>query len=311
MIRTLLTGVMAAGLLLTAPAMAETISPTGPTKRLYDGPAPGSESWTRPEVAQTHARGVGLSYTNVRDPELTPYLPEAGKANGAAAIILPGGGLRGLSVGQDTEDMIRLLNDKGVAVFVLKYRTLQREVEAPRPPAPAGAAPAPFPNMPIGPLANANPAPDDAGLTEVLRLAGDDARLALKMVRADASALGIDPKRVGFIGTSAGGGVAMNVILDPQGEMPDFFVSIFGPSLQDVVVPDNAPPLFIATETPHGQVTNGLLALYLLWKNAGKSAELHAYNVPNFTMPVSLYGPRMIEFLESSHLFKPATAPAQ
>ncbi len=59
---------------------------------------------------------------------------------------------------------------------------------------------------------------------------------------------------------------------------PDFLVSLYGPSLQDVNVPAHAPPLFIAVGSTHFNVTNGCLALFAAWKAAGKPAEIHVYD---------------------------------
>jgi acetyl esterase/lipase len=126
---------------------------------------------------------------------------------------------------------------------------------------------------------NANPAPDDAALGEVLELAVADAQAALTLVRARASEWRVDPTRVGFIGFSAGGGVGVGAALAPKSTgSPDFLVSVYGPSLQDVIVPEHAPPLFIAVGATHFNVTNGCLALFAAWKAAGKPAELHVYD---------------------------------
>src|SRR4029077_10183594 len=65
---------------------------------------------------------------NVSRATLTPFLPERSKANGAAVIIAPGGGFRILSMGNEGWEVAQALNARGVAAFVLKYRT-QRTVE--------------------------------------------------------------------------------------------------------------------------------------------------------------------------------------
>ena len=61
--------------------------------------------------------------------------------------------------------------------------------------------------------ANANPEPDDAALAEVLELAVADAQAALRLVRRRAAEWRIDPARVGIMGFSAGGGVAVGTAL--------------------------------------------------------------------------------------------------
>jgi dienelactone hydrolase len=170
------------------------------------------------------------------------------------------------------------LNERGIAAFVLKYRTLQQDPAAPR---------GPLPGMPgrgdrqelVIVNANANPARDDAALGEVLELAVADARAALALVRGRAGEGRLDPQRVGIIGFSAGGGVAVGTVLAPKSDAsPDFLVSVYGPSLQDVNVPAHAPPLFVAVGATHFNVTNGCLALFEAWKSAGKPAEIHVYD---------------------------------
>jgi dienelactone hydrolase len=281
-------------------------------ERLYQGTAPGSETWKFPEVETSNARGVTVR--NVRDPEILAYLPDPAKANGAAVIHAPGGALRVLGMGQEMQDIISRFNERGIAVIVLKYRTAQSASGAPgQPPAPPGAAPAGA-SPPAGMLrrfeiknANANPAPGDEQLSTVLRFATNDAQEALRRVRSHAAEWRIDPRRVGIIGSSAGGGVAMGALLaGAPGATPDFIISLYGPSLQDVTVPKDAPPLFLATEAGHGPVTDGLVALYSMWKDAGKRAELHIYDVPNFSMPVSLWADRALAWMAEQGLLKPA-----
>jgi dienelactone hydrolase len=288
-------------LMLGAQALALPVS-----ERLYAGAAPGSEAWTYPETEQRTPTGVTIR--NVRDPEIVAYLPARKRANGAAVILLPGGALRMLVMGQENKDIIARFNERGVAVIVLKYRTLQTP--------PAGAQQAPIPAAGAAPAflrkieirnANANPAPNDEKLNEVLRFATADAQEALRRVRSRADAWGIDKNRVGMIGSSAGGGVAVGALLaNAPGATPDFIISLYGPSLQDVTVPANAPPLFIATETGHGPVTDGLLALFAMWRDSGKRAELHIYDVPNFAMPVSLWADRAFAWMDEQKLLTPA-----
>lgn len=270
-------------------------------QRLYSGAAPGSESWTLPEVVE-RGSGGGETVSNVRDPEVSVYLPEAAKATGAAVVLLPGGGLRALGLGAMPET-IAGFNAHGVAAIVLKYRTLQIPPRPPEPP--RGTGPRPpisFPKLVIR-KGNANPSPGDKALDTVLRLAVADGQETLRLVRRRAREWNIDPRRVGMLGISAGGGVAFGTLLAGEaGATPDFIVSIYGPSLQDVTVPRDAPPVFLATEADHGPVTDGIIALYSLWKEAGKKAELHVYDVPLFAMPVSLWGDRAFAWMKEQKL---------
>ena len=54
-------------------------------------------------------------------PTITPYLPAADKANGAAMVICPGGGYAGLAA-HEGNDYALYLNQQGITCFVLKYR---------------------------------------------------------------------------------------------------------------------------------------------------------------------------------------------
>ena len=84
---------------------------------------PGSELWAFERA--TRVRGTETSIYNVRDPRIEVHLPDPALANGTAVIILPGGGLRVLGRGKDTQDLIDLLLTRGIAAIHLEYRTLQ------------------------------------------------------------------------------------------------------------------------------------------------------------------------------------------
>ena len=112
---------------------------------------------------------VGDSDTD--KPELTAYRPE--KPNGTAVVVCPGGGYGGLAMDHEGKQVGEFFAKNGVTAFVLKYRTANKDR-----PGPLGAAP-------------------------LL-----DAQRAIRLVRAKAKDHGIDPKRVGIMGFSAGGHLA-------------------------------------------------------------------------------------------------------
>jgi dienelactone hydrolase len=251
--------------------------------RLWPGKAPGSESWTIPETTTTSPSG-DRTIANVSDPSVTVFLPPPAAATGAAVVVAPGGALRVLGWDNEGVKVARWLNDRGIAALVLKYRTLQAAPAGPRgrgpgaPPGGPGAGAAPRQELEFR-KANANPEPTDPALADVLRMATADAQQALRLARRNATAWRIDPARVGFMGFSAGGGVGIGTALAERSDAsPDFLVSLYGPSLQDVDVPAHAPPLFIAVGATHFNVTNGCLALFGAWKAAGKPAEIHVYD---------------------------------
>jgi len=242
---------------------------------LWPGQASGTDNWQFPETVNTTPEGDRI-VSNVSAPSLAVYLPEAPVANGTAVIIAPGGALRVLGMDNEGSKVARWLNSRGIAAFVLKYRTLQTDPNAPTPE--PSANPRPRQELTIR-NGNANPEPDNAALREVLEMGIADARQALNLVRERADEWRIDRDRVGLMGFSAGGGVVIGATLaESDSGMPNFLVSLYGPSLQDVVVPEQAPPLFIAVGNNHFNVTNGCLALFGAWKSAGKPAEIHIYD---------------------------------
>ncbi len=243
--------------------------------RLWEGKPPGSEHWTHEQATTSSAKGI-LMIRNVVDPSMTVYLPEPSTSNGIAVVVCPGGAFRALSWESEGVAVARWLNQEGMAAFVLKYRLLKTE---------EGKMSFSMPAMP-GKLviknANANPDPDNEELNRVIRLAISDGQQALRLVRQGAGKWNINPSKIGIMGFSAGGGVAIGTaLLDDPAAYPNFVVSLYGPSLIDVHVPANAPPLFIAVAANHKPVSMGCVALYSAWNEAGRPAELHVYSKGN------------------------------
>src|SRR5665647_3458600 len=89
--------------------------------QLYNGAAPGSESWTYSEQENNAGSNNALIY-NVSHPTLTVYPADPSIATGTAVIVCPGGGFYILAEVHEGTDVAHLLNQKGVAVFLLKYR---------------------------------------------------------------------------------------------------------------------------------------------------------------------------------------------
>jgi acetyl esterase/lipase len=281
--------------------------------RLWPGKAPGSEKWTVPEATATAPSG-DRTITNVSDPTVTVFLPTAERATGTAVVVAPGGALRLLGWDNEGVKVAQWLNTRGIAALVLKYRTLQTMPASGRgrgaPPPGLGVAGAgPRKELEIR-NGNANPEPDDPALREVLHMGIADAQQALRLARQHAAAWRIDPARVGIMGFSAGGGIAVGTSLAERSDgSPDFLVSLYGPSLQDVNVPAHAPPLFVAVGSSHFNVTNGCLALFAAWKAAGKPAEIHVYDqvsagfgMTTRGLPVDSWSDRLLEWLVARKL---------
>jgi acetyl esterase/lipase len=277
---------------------------------LWPEGAPGSQHWSIPESITTSPSG-GRVITNVREPSLMAFLPDPSMATGTAIVIAPGGALRALAFDNEGVKAAEWLRERGIAGFVLKYRTLQVEPAEARGPPPGMPAPGTAPREELViENANANPAPENRALAEVLAFAIADAQEALRLVRRNATEWHVDPARVGIMGFSAGGGIAVGTALAPRSDAsPDFLVSVYGPSLKDVHVPEHAPPLFIAVGATHFNVTNGCLALFAAWKAAGKPAEIHVYDgvssgfgMSKRGLPVDGWTERLYEWLVARRL---------
>jgi acetyl esterase/lipase len=204
--------------------------------------------------------------TNVSKPTLTIFRPAKDRDTGAAVLIAPGGGYNILAWDLEGEEVAAWLNSIGVTGIVLKYRVPRRPGDAKEQP-------------PIGPL--------------------QDAQRALSLVRSKAGSLGIDPKKIGMLGFSAGGHLTAATATnsdrrayEPVDEIdkvscrPDFAVLIYpaylverdGTQLKpDIRVSKETPPCFFAHagDDPISPVNSA--QMYLALKRAGVPAELHIY----------------------------------
>src|SRR5438105_764018 len=145
--------------------------------------------------------------TNVTKPTLTLYRPAKDKDTGTAMLICPGGGYWNLYWQLEGEEVAAWLNSLGVTGIVLKYRVPRRPGEPKGEPA----------QRPL-----------------------QDAQRAVRLVRGNARAWGIDPRRIGLVGFSAGGHLAVGTAtsfqkqtyapiddLDKIDCRPDFAVAVY------------------------------------------------------------------------------------
>ena len=247
--------------------------------RLYDGVAPGSEGVQDNERVQRGPDGNIQSISGVVTPSITVYLPDADKATGTAVILCSGGGLMSHSWGSDVINMARWLNERGIAAIGLKYRTrVMGGMGGPRMGGGGQSLSASVTEFSKITKSNANPDTSESGVKNIDN-AINDALRAMEIVREHAAEWHIDPNKIGYLGFSAGGGVGIGAtVRADDAHRPAFMATIYGPSLIDVDVPQNAPKLFIATRGDHHNVAAGLVSLYLDWKRAGGNAEMHLYD---------------------------------
>jgi acetyl esterase/lipase len=247
------------------------VRPAEPTAiPLYKGAAPGSEAATQQEI-WTEAMGNEKWVRNITRPTLTPFLPKKGTANGAAVLVIPGGGFQFVSISNEGWPIAQWLADRGVAAFVLKYRvdkTPESEAEF------GQAMIARF----QAPRADAPSMPD---MTAAIELAKADAQTALRMIRSNATEWGVDPKRVGMLGFSAGAMTTMATTLanDPTAR-PDFIAPIYG-FMTPVAPPPNPQPMFAALASDDPLFNKQGFGLVESWQKAGGSVELHYFEGGN------------------------------
>jgi endo-1,4-beta-xylanase len=235
-----------------APTFAELPKNLPEAIPLWPKGAPGSEA-RRTEAEQID----GSNVSNVHNPSLTPYIPNASKSSGTAVIICPGGGHSKLCLGHEGYALAEWFRDRGVAAFVLKYR-LARE----------------------------------KGSTYTVQdHAMADTRRAIRLVRSRADEWHIKSDRIGILGFSAGGELAaysamkndpgIKDVADPierQSSRPDFQALIYPGSTGSFKVESRMPPVFLAAGyNDRPDIAEGLANLYLKYKAAKVPAELHIF----------------------------------
>ena len=237
---------------------------------LWPGKPPGETAPIGEETVQPQKPGDPITkrITNVAHPTLTIYRPERSLDTGAAVIVAPGGGYNILAFNHEGEQVAEWLQSIGVTGVVLKYRVPRR------------------PGQPK----------DEAPSVALM-----DAQRAVSLVRSKAAEWGLDPRRVGMLGFSAGGHLTAWTATnfdersyspvdkaDETGCRPDFIVLIYPGYLQakgkpnelapDIHVTAAAPPTFIAHAGDDPVSAEGSAILWLALKRAGVPAELHIYN---------------------------------
>jgi acetyl esterase/lipase len=258
---------------------------------LYNGKAPGSENWT---WSETEIKvDIGTIVFDVSNPSLTVYSPS--KPNGTAVIIAPGGAFHALAFDLEGTEVAKRLNEKGITAFVLKYRLVHQD--------PA------HPENNIGALmANKNFKKLDSLNAPLIPLALQDGLAAVKYIRQHANDHKIDPKKIGFMGFSAGGTLTMSVVYTATDEnRPNFIAPIY--PYENAIIGSNVPsvntPIFIAcaSDDDLGFATHSI-HIYSKWLEAKQPAELHMYEkgkhgfgTKKQSLPVDSWMDRFTEWL--------------
>lgn len=120
--------------------------------------------------------------------KVTVYLPAKSKATGRCVVICPGGGYTHLAIDHEGHDWAPFFLNQGIATVVLKYRMPNGNKEVP----------------------------------------ASDAEEAIRLVRRNASAWGVNPSDVGIMGSSAGGHLASTVATHAKSDArPDFQILFY------------------------------------------------------------------------------------
>ncbi|MCQ2257496.1 MAG: alpha/beta hydrolase [Bacteroidaceae bacterium] len=104
-------------------------------------------------------------------PSIRVFLPEKSQSTGRAVVCCPGGGYSHLAMEHEGYNWANFFNERGIALIVLKYRMPHANTDVPI----------------------------------------SDAKEAIRLVRENASAWNINPKKVGIMGSSAGGHLATTI----------------------------------------------------------------------------------------------------
>jgi acetyl esterase/lipase len=204
-----------------------------------------------------------LQVRNVDRATLTPVLPSADRATGAAVIVAPGGGFSGLAIQEEGYEIARALADRGIAAFVLKYRVLATPADLTE-----------FGNQMVA-VRSGKPSklrlPEDTPANSLA-----DGQAAVAYVKTHAKAFGVDSNRVGMMGFSAGAFTTLSVMRAGKTvSRPDFVAPIYGRQVA-FPIPADAPPMFnlIAADDFLWSHGTGLADAY---RAAGRSVEFHLF----------------------------------
>ena len=155
-----------------------------------------------------------------------------------------------------------------------------------------------------------------------------DTQRAIRLIRARAGEWGVDPHRIGVLGFSAGGELALlaatrydkpvpasDDAIDKIDCRPDFQVLMYPGGLnnpQAVAVTKNTPPAFLCcTYTDRPTISRNLAEFYVILKDAGVPAELniygsggHGWGVRPGPHPVATWTDRLIDWMRDRGLLK-------
>ena len=233
---------------------------------VWPSKVPGENGDIPAETLSTHNhRGAPIQkYNNVTKPTLTVYKPDLAEDTGASVVICPGGGYQILAWDLEGTEVAAWLNSIGVTGVVLKYRVPRRKDRKKH----------------LAPL--------------------QDAQRSVSLVRHHAKEWGLDTKRIGILGFSAGGHLSAAALtnydnrhyksvdeIDKVSCRPDFGVLIYPAYLVDeetksklspeLKITKNTPPVFFAHAADDRVPAEGSVRFWQELRRNGVSSELHVF----------------------------------
>lgn len=265
--------------------------------KIWEGGAPGTNKWTGPEVDNVidiPKIGKITLKTDVTNPTITVFCP-VGRANGTATIVCRGGGFQVLAWDLEGVNVAKRLAQQGYTAFLVKYRVRNTGKFT-------------LPKTTRATQADFNKFKTNLRVEEDIAVA--DVRRAVSLIRSRSAEFGINAKRVGVIGFSAGAIAAVDTALsDNKSARPDFVASIYG-GIGKATVPVDAPPIFIAAAQDDDSVPiTESVKMFDRWTSVGRDAEAHFYEqgghgfgLSKRNLPVDSWANALFAWLKSHSL---------
>lgn len=99
----------------------------GEVVHIWPGNVPGEKSVKHPAELYPDSSGNVVRVTNITDPVMTVFRPEAKNNTGMAVIVCPGGGNKYLALNSEGDEIAAWLNTLGITAFVLQYRVPMKQ----------------------------------------------------------------------------------------------------------------------------------------------------------------------------------------
>lgn len=226
---------------------------------------PDGISWSHPEKEYFSTEWGANAITNVSAPQLLMYAPDEQKRNGSSVILAPGGGVYALSIDGEGRNIAHWLNERGITVFILKYRLVPTGDDGIKD---------------LIEIAKNNNAERIKRTQALLPYSVNDALEAVSYIRVNASKLKLDEQKVGMMGFSGGGVILFGVVNQAtDATMPNYLVPLYPGT--DLIEPKptaaTPPTLFIAAANDQLIDATLFTDIFNRWHKAGVPTGLHLF----------------------------------